>query len=455
MRRVFGVVLAASLLASFAISYRVFAADDGIPCSNPRTATINDLGFTPGSKICPKDDSRINGGCDFNPYAVLESEFRGAPGITPQPGNNNTARAGLDSALACRLVKLLRFARDRGCNFKIVSAYRPYQGCQGTVGSCAPQGLSCHQYGLAADIGSTLQCIMWMKDQVLGVKQPNATFGVKIAYFSGDYSHVHIQCNETPGAQCSQSTPECNGGIKITPDTSGIPNPSRTTPTSNLSNTVRQSVAPQPAPAAQTAPAPAPTTPGQQLCTPQFTCTDGVMYYKTSSCTTQQYQVCTSGCSGNICAVPAGTSLISDLLTKTPTTTAATSTRQATSTFDLIGALVNPVDNRRPVAPTATSVNLTGLSGQGVVVLQAQPQDRTLAPTGPVYQLAPSSQQTFTSPDLAQSPQASPHTPQQLSMFQSILANLKTAVLAVLQYLKPFGGTPASEKIIPYNYSSE
>src|SRR3989344_3456504 len=377
MRGVFGVVLAASLLASFAISYRVFAADDGRPCSNPRTATADDLGFPLGSKIYPKDEARIEGGCNFNPYAVLESEFKGAPGITPIPGNNNTARAGLDSALACRLVKLLRFARDRGCNFKIVSAYRATQGCQGTAGSCAPQGLSCHQYGLAADIGSTLGCIKWMKDQVLGVKQPNATFGVKIAYFSGDYSHVHIQCNETPGAQCRPATPPCNGGMRITPsDTSGIPDPSQTTPTSRLSNAVRQSVAPQPAPQpapAQTTPAPAATTPAQQTCTPQFTCTNGVMYYQTSSCATQQYQVCQKGCNGNICAV-SETSLISDFLTKTPTTTVATSTKPATSTFDLIGALVNPATTT-VVSTVATSVNLSGLSGRGVVVLQAQQQN--------------------------------------------------------------------------------
>ena len=242
---------------------------------------------------------------------------------------------------------------------------------------------------------------------------------------------VHIQCNEPPGAQCSQSTPACNGGIKITPDTSGIPNPSRTTPTSNLSNTVRQSVAPQPAPAAQTAPTP--TTPGQQLCTPQFTCTDGVMYYKTSSCTTQQYQVCTNGCNGNICAVgTGGTSLISDLLTKTPTSTAATSTRQATSTFDLIGALVNPVDNSRPVVSTATSVNLTGLNGQPVAVLHEQlpaPAPRTASNP---YSLTPGSQETFRSGDLAQSPGVPAYSPQQASTFQSILANLKVILLPLL-----------------------
>ena len=165
--------------------------------------------------------------------------------------------------------------------------------------------------------------------------------------------------------------------------------------------------------------------------------------------------MCTKGCNGNICAVPAGTSLISELLTKTPTTTVATSTKPATSTFDLIGALAGGTGTKTTVAPVATSVNLTGLSGRGVVTLQVQRRDGGLAPAGNVYQLAPSSQQTFPSPDLAQSPQASPYTPQQLSTFQSILANLKTAVLGILQYLKPFGGVPGSQKTIPFDYDSE
>ena len=87
----------------------------------------------------------------------------------------------------------------------------------------------------------------------------------------------------------------------------------------------------------------------------------------------------------------------------------------------------------------ATSVDLTGLNGQGVMTLNGVPQTQTTSgASGNSYQLAPT-QQTFVSPDLGQGSGAYTNSLQQ-STFQKALADMKAVVMRILDYLKPFGG---------------
>ena len=285
-----------------------------------------------------------------------------------------------------------------------------------------PIGNCTHVRGIAIDINE-------LNGRYSEAHQLASSMGLRIPLPVADKWHIQA------GGPCG--TPDFSNPV---PQTLPAPNQTQRPVPNQQAPAARPAPAPQPAPA-QTTPAPAATTPAQQTCTPQFTCTNGVMYYQTSACAMQQYQVCANGCSGNICAVSTtGTSLVSDFLTKTPTTTVATTTRQATSTFDLIGALAGGTGTKTNVAPVATSVNLSGLSGQGVAVLQGGvPVQLNNPAANNVYSPTPTSQETFRSGDLAQSPGAQTYSPQQLSTFQSILANLKTIVLRILDYLRPFG----------------
>lgn len=180
-----------------------------------------------GVTVSDKTAAIMKGGCDSDPYPYLEQRHRGDRSnsfVTPRPQSDGSLRNGLDPGLACRLKKLLEAAEAKGCRITINSAMRPVQRCNQGGGACAPQGRSCHQYGLAADLGGTPQCLNWLTS-VIGRKNSGSPFGLHVAYVeNGNYRHV--QCIEHLAANCHPSTPPCGNGAKITPDSSSLPNPS-------------------------------------------------------------------------------------------------------------------------------------------------------------------------------------------------------------------------------------
>ena len=133
------------LVSALVTNQTVIASDDPCPGEgHVSTGTGEDRGFPKGAKICPKDQGQntLYGGCDFNPYQILETQFKSGGQITPASDSGSTLRSGIDPVLACRLVKLFQAAQQRGCQAKITSGYRSYgqqeQMCGRGRSGCAP-----------------------------------------------------------------------------------------------------------------------------------------------------------------------------------------------------------------------------------------------------------------------------------------------------------------------------
>lgn len=165
-----------------------------------QTAAVNSMGIDV-SNATPSDTSILNGGCESDPYQALAKY-----GCTRQnecvPAGQN-GQGGINSGLACRLVKLFDAAARAGCSPRINSAYRSAAKqasmCGAGRSGCAPAGRSCHQYGLAVDV-SCADMLRRMAPQ----------FQLHFPYWG-----PHIQCIEHRTAGCSPSTPPCKGGGPI------------------------------------------------------------------------------------------------------------------------------------------------------------------------------------------------------------------------------------------------
>ena len=387
----------------------------------------------PPDQLPAEELKRLTGGCAQNPYPLLRQRYRPGP-QSSREGANGINR--LNGDFACRLAKFLA----KFPSVCINSAYRSpetqailFRNAVAKYGSeaaarknVAPPGRSMHNKGLAADL-----CNL-----PVNAKSEASKDGLT---FRMGHEPWHIE----PNGAVSGSQPD--GG--------------KTAPSSPLSTAIRNAINPQPAPQIapvqpppqQTPPASAPpplgtsnTTPYQPgTCAPQFYCSNNNLYYRSSSCVDQINQVCAKGCSGVSCIdAPVSSDLLTTLLSTS--TRPATTTKIATSSksvFEQLSAFAGPTIVT-VTTKIATSVDLTGLYGQGVMTLNGVPQTQTTSGApGNSYQLAPTlPQQTFISPDLSGDPAASQYQSQQTSGFQSALADLKSIVLRALEYLKPFGG---------------
>ena len=399
-----------------------------------------------------KDQKLVFGGCDEDPYATLQREGFIAPSaiVVPQR-NGNTLENGIDSGLACRLLKFFR--ATKACSPRITSAFRSKQqqcdacrkicgncgGCQGTGRGCAPPGSSCHQYGRAVDIES--RCAEQMSAAA-------RNYGL-ISRIPGYPNPNHYQCLEHGrSAGISSCNTSCQGGLSITPGPEDF-RPSGP-PSSSIANALRGFINPPPQPPPQqpqqalpasqqpqlqqqpppigTVPNTTPSTPG--TCAPQFYCKDNTYYYRSSSCVDQAYKQCTNGCSasGGGCASGSSTSSL--------------------SAFDQISALLEPVSSQ--LTGTTTPFVLT-IGGEPVATIQQPNPSETgnVTPTGNSYVPLSVSQQTFTSGDLRNSPVSS-YAPQQLTGFQQTLNAMKERLLRLLAYLRPFGRPTSVENIYHY-----
>lgn len=377
-----------------------------------------------------KDRAIAFGGCDSDPYKALEKFNKGAQLRPVQSGNS--FRNGIDSALACRVSKMLQFAEQQGCRATIGSkgGYRSpdlqRNMCGGGSTGCAAAGTSCHQYGLAVDISAP--CLGWLK-------QIAPRFHLVKPPISGD--PYHFQCEEHPRGSRRSCTGPCNGGLAITPDLSNVPPMSYGpgySPSSGLANAMRNFLNPQPSPG--------PSTPSQALpqsqqflqqapplgsqnttpytpgtCAPQFYCKDDIYYYRSSTCVDQVYQKCPAGCSSS------------------SNTCASTSTSETLSAFDQIGLIAEPTTT--DVGAVSDLLFELTIGGEDIATLQDETtQTRSLPPDNSYGAAPPISQQTFVSGDLRYS--QAEYQPQ-LSALQRTLATMKDTLLRVLAYLRPFG----------------
>ena len=401
------------------------------PCPNQgRIATAADAGYPLGSKICPTGEKILNGGCDFNPYPILEGSFKTGSGVQITPSSTGgDLKDGINPALACRIVQFFRFAQTQGCTFKIKSAYRSAQtqanvcksicgnpgGCTGSA-KCGVPGNSCHQYGLATDITSTPQCMSWAQ-KILGVGNTGAVGAQQFKiFFPMPSDAIHLQCIENTVGACSVSTKACDGSIRINPDLSGIPGP-QSSPSSQLSDAIRRAMGQQPPPPPQPPMQPQPTLPPQPALPVQ---------------PTLPTQSPSSSVSSQITP-------ISDIIN---TNTNTNTNTKSTSTIDLIDEFLNPVSDSIDIG-TAVDIALNPDTSDATSLDAKRPASINASGTLAMYQTV-SVPQTFTSNDLANSPVAGYVTGENTFMLR-LLETMKNTLLLALSYLKPFGGYPQAQ----------
>lgn len=429
------------IVASFLLPSFTHALDCG-PGKRPTTADDVAKGLPANSCTDEKTAEDLNGGCDYNPYLVLEKYKNSARvKISPRAGapGTNSLQEGIDSALACRLSKLVQWAVQQGCTPKITDGFRneedQAQACRSVCGNpagcprgCAPPGGSCHQYGLAVDMPSNCTAKLAAVAGQFGLRGGTA----------GYPNPIHFQCIEQTTASCNKSTPSCKGGLKINPTPStGAP----------FDSTIRKFLSPQPQASWQPTPA-APIPPlGAQnstvypagSCAPQYYCSGSSLYSRSSQCVDQIYQTCPNGCNGTACN-PASQTSQSPTATS-PSNVANTGTPPK-STVDILSALAQGTTTKATTTVAVSPFNSN-------TAAQLQQQGSALAPdsappgvqfTSPTGSVSPSGivQQTFpdgnTNPSPTTFPQAS------VTGFQSTLAAIAGTLRQMLTYLQPFGG---------------
>ncbi len=190
-----------------------------------------------------------------------------------------------------------------------------------------------------------------------------------------------------------------------------------------------------------------PTQPAPQICAPTFSCTDGTMYYKTSACTTQVYQVCASGCSGNSCAAASST-IISNPLTASTSifdtnTNTGTNTNANTqpSVSDILTQLTGYTFGTSTDVGTSSSIAFSLNPTTGDVGQLSTIGTGTVPVSGSIASIQPTDgQQTFTSGDLSGSSGFNTSAPASTSSgLQSIFNGMTAALhwaLNVLQSLR-------------------
>ena len=456
----------------FASAYDAIAAAADAANSNPctisgtRPATASDAAVQEG---------QITAGTCYNPNdptigANADQAKQDLSGMVCRGGADIEHLDAKFAVCADKFMKLLRNSAPSAC---IGSAYRSPQAqlaaCMGICGAsscpgkCAPPGASYHQKGLAIDVNdyNNNNQLLWQTGAQVGIynppglhssdahhmqSQPNSVCaGIPVpAGDQGDYYNDTNRFFPPP-----PSPPFDNQLRSVLPTSPALPvqQPLQTTPVT--SNT---SVTPVPVTASSTPPAIGTgvnTTPYPAgTCNPQTYCSqsDGNIYYRATTCVDQVYQWCSSGCTGLICnasSTSATDSNLSGLLTPDTSNQNSNSNTNSngTSTFDLIDYFANNSITATDIG-TATPIDVSQLL-QDAGANQAS----TLQPTqsGPPIQTPPQGsvgygpvpQQTFTSPDLANSPG---YYAGQSSTFENALAGMKVTLLGILNYLQPFGG---------------
>ncbi|MEY4747647.1 MAG: D-alanyl-D-alanine carboxypeptidase [Candidatus Parcubacteria bacterium] len=364
---------------------------------------LKTLGINAGM-IQKGDTNILFGGCETNPYPILERvKGSGSVQITPS-GTAGSLRNGINPGLACRLSKLIQAFAAKGCQIRITSAYRSAQQQQDMCGAgrsgCAPAGRSCHQYGLAVDISSN--CTAQLRSY-LGTRNSSAP-GAQQFKLHFPYYGDHIQCIENAVAACSPSTKPCDGSTPINPDLSTVPSPGAL-PTSGLADQIRQALGMQ-------------QPPSQPL--PQ-----------TSSAPISQQPLSNE-------QTPISSYISTTPITATGTIEVASTTPEAhaTSTFDEIDQIANPVSESIDIG-TPTEIDLNASTTADVIALEgvemADLHGSTSNPLNPTY----SPPHTFVSEDLADS-YASPTSDQ--TFIARFLATMQGILNYASSYLKPFGG---------------
>ncbi len=456
--RVFVLVVVPILfLAMSSLSYG--SATDGVPCSNPHLATQQEADAAPNGGIVAGvtdlcSDAKTLGISDLVGSAkeFLNSVPKRCVGACAAPPDKAHIDKLNNTFAVCAANFIKAYTLKYGAIY-ISSAYRDGPSGENARAGGAPN--SNHTKGLAIDMSPASGDFptMWK------FASQNPGFGVCFPYLGSDRPHMSLAGSGTGEAsKCAAQgvTAQCTGAPTFTPtaassgaaglyDESGqlygntAAGPAASTPYTALPSTSYPG-APVPTVSTQASTLPATTqttqttSTGASLCTPAFSCSNNVMYYQTTSCTTQVYQTCTSGCNGNSCATIAPS-------TGTSTLVVGTSTVQASSTMDLLNSLssnvslsATPIGTATPLA-LALNGNTSDVTGLGGKTSTSIVNPGTIASIQPI-----TSQQTFTSTDLGTSGTYTGTVSPQSSGLSKILSDLHAALTWALGYLRSLRG---------------
>lgn len=388
---------------------------------------------------------------------------------------------GLDAKFVQCAAKFLKSARDSGINVCIREGARTVEKQESYVRrgviACKKGALCEHPRGVAIDVNVTNGKGVNNCESYLALHTNAPTFGLKFYLGCKDAYHF-VPTNAGCSAGGTFSGTGSNGQIPTTFYDYPEYMTGAQSPTSAFTNGLRQAlgIATTPAlsPATQSTGSTGATgstgttgTTADPICSPAFSCTSGIMYYKTSSCTTQVYQVCPFGCTGTACAVASSSSsTLTNAFATTSTTTTKASTTSTTnnqnsqgtqtgsnnSVLDVISNYLSGITTATSVdVGTATPVTLTLNTMTDIAWNTTRSTSTTAlggnATSGIIYSVQPAlSQQTFVSNDLSGNIVSS-YSPQQATGFQALLASMRTALEWAISYLKPFGGVSANQQI--------
>ena len=471
-------------LALLLVFVRLFSASSvfavtttGLNCTNPHTATQQEADSAPGggiiagvSQVCPSDanlgvSNSVGSAKDF--LNSVPKKCVGGCAAPPDKAHIDK----LNNTFAVCAANFIKAYNQKYGAIYISSAYR--DGPSGENARAGGANGSNHTRGLAMDMSPAngdFQTIWKFASQ-------NPQFGVCFPYLGSDRPHMALAGTGTGEAsKCAAQgvTKACSGAPNFTPSavTSGpvspydeggalygnpAAGPSASTPYTALPASPYGSVLQSPgAPAptfAPTAPMttipsystpttptnPLITTPSTQLggiCSPQFSCSNNVMYYQTTSCTTQVYQNCTNGCNGNSCSSIATTAPSSTLVT-TPGGTV-----HASTTEEILNAFANPVTFTASNSATATPIAVV-LNGNTTDIAQITSAPATASTgSGTITSIQPiTAQQTFTSSDMSNAGTFSGNSSAPVSSMVKVLADLRAALVWAIHFLNPLSST--------------
>lgn len=433
------------------------------------TAADRDLATKAGiptSSQCWNPSDPTTGRLPAEAKAFLINRYAN-PGPCSQKGLSDPRTEGIEKLDAQFAINLAAMLKAAPMYIGINSAFRTQQAQQ-----CANPRVksSNHSRGCAVDLGYSQKSCDSVACRWVLANASKYHIVLRMRY-SPEWNHIEPQtCNGTSvgSVMTSGGYMEETEGVDVPPESSApyyclvsvapiVTIPSQTPPGPGCYNQ-SQMQTPYPSPLMQSAPmtnpSVNPSTGGAaqpQICTPSFTCANNVMYYRTSTCQTQTYQVCAYGCNGNTCAGASTTSAVSSRLdssfssSSTSTTVADSNTDSGAATgsiSDFLNSFANPV-----AVDIGTSTGLAfTLNPETGEIEHLSPAARALVPTGTSSGIMSAVQpigatQTFTSSDLANT---GVRASAQTSGLQSILAGLRDALTWAISYLTPFRGAAAN-----------
>jgi hypothetical protein len=363
----------------------------------------------------------------------------------------------LDAKFAVCAAKFLKAERSSGIDVCVREGARSVQKQQEYVSRdvlACTKGAGCeHPRGIAIDVNvkpNVNSCTSYAP-----LHQLAGQFGLKFYLGCRDAYHM------VPAIGSCTSGGSVPTGTSIPTGSSPIPStyydfPAYAQPTASPFSAVPATSFPAYAPTTlpQTAPSttqsPSQTQTQPQICSPTFSCSNGTMYYQTSSCTTQVYQLCVYGCNGNACKTASSTSSGIDISGGFSSTSSSTgddandndnTNTNTTNISDILSSIsVGDMFTATDVGTSAPlSLNPSIFQSSSLHASSTQYPAGTIFATGTIQTYQPvGSKSTFTSQDLVNNP-GSVSTTQSPSVVFSVLEGMKNALLGALNFLLSFG----------------